>query len=785
MKIALLCGGPSLERGISLNSARSVLDHLQGPDIEIIPIYFDYQKRAYAISRSQLYSNTPSDFDFKLQETAKVLSKKELVALLKTVDIAFPAMHGPFAEDGELQTFLEKHKIPFVGAGSEACKLAFDKFNANAFISQNGFYTLPSMVLEPEDHDHYGKLKTFFETNQIKRAIVKPATGGSSIGVYSVSTAAEALERVTYLFAQRMDKRVVIEPFAQGIEFTVILLQNHFDLPVAVLPTEIETDYAEHQILDYRKKYLPTRQVTYHCPPRFSNEIIEKIQIRAEQLFALFQMRDFARFDGWVFPDGKIWFSDFNPISGMEQNSFLFQQGSRIGFSHRGLIHWVVNHALNRYGKSLPTCVRNDEKKQRINVLFGGNTAERQVSLMSGTNVWLKLRQSKKFFPKPYLLDMDGQHVWRLPYQLALNHTVEEILYNCEHEPEHRERLAHLESKVRLRLGLSEKTGSDEFFSPAKMTLQEFIETSPAVFIALHGGIGENGTLQHLLKERGTGYNGPDESTCRLCMDKWQTSKFLAEQKLDGVLSIPGQSISVTELLTQDQQGLKKLWAQLKKELSAKTLVVKPRADGCSAGVAHLFDEQDFIHYCEALREGVTTIPKGTFNHQADLIEMPLQIPENLLIERFVETDRVSVKGHKLQHKKVSGWVEMTVGVVKREGKLHVLNPSITIAEGEVLSLEEKFQGGTGINITPPPEHLISKANLSKVKESVAKVAKAIGLTGYCRMDIFVELATGQISVIEVNSLPGLTPSTVLYHQALAENPPIYPREFLENLIRY
>lgn len=784
MRIALLCGGPSLERGISLNSARSVLDHLQGPGIEILPVYFDYRKKAYAISRSQLYSNTPSDFDFKLQETATPLSQRELIQFLKGVDIAFPAMHGPFGEDGELQRLLEKHNIPFVGTGSTACQLAFDKFNSNQLISQKGFYTLPSIVLTPEDTDHLEKITAFFNEHQITRAVVKPATGGSSIGVYSVGTIAEALERLTYLFAQRMDKRVVIEVFAEGIEFTVILLQNRFNLPVAILPTEIETDYTEHQILDYRKKYLPTRQVTYHCPPRFNNEIIEKIQIQAEQLFALFGMRDFARFDGWIFPDGKIWFSDFNPISGMEQNSFLFQQASRIGFSHRGIIRWVIDRALHRYGKALPDKPRNDENKKRINVLFGGNTAERQVSLMSGTNVWLKLRQSDKFFPKPYLLDMDGQHVWRLPYQLSLNHTVEEILYNCEHEPEHRERLAYLESKVRLRLGLSEKTGSDEFSSPEKMTLREFVETSPFVFIALHGGVGENGTLQHLLKEKGIGYNGPDEATCQLCMDKWQTSKFLASQALPGVLSIPGKSLNVIELLTHDTKGLKKLWGALKKELSASTLVVKPRADGCSAGVVHLFDENDFTSYCEALREGLTYIPKGTFNHQVDVVEMPLIVPENLLLERFVETEKVIVKGNKLKHKKVSGWVEMTVGIIERQGKLNVLNPSITIAEGEVLSLEEKFQGGTGINITPPPATLISKAHLELVKARVLSVAKAIDLTGYCRMDIFVELATGQISVIEVNSLPGLTPSTVLYHQALAENPPMYPKEFLESLIR-
>jgi D-alanine-D-alanine ligase-like ATP-grasp enzyme len=217
--------------------------------------------------------------------------------------------------------------------------------------------------------------------------------------------------------------------------------------------------------------------------------------------------------------------------------------------------------------------------------------------------------------------------------------------------------------------------------------------------------------------------------------------------------------------------------------LKTKTVVVKPRADGCSAGVVHLSTLTDLQAYCAALKTGVTFIPKGTFTHQIDEIEMPRELPKNLLFEAFVETDRVRIKGNRLTYRKISGWVEMTVGVVEHGGILHVMNPSITIAEGEVLSLEEKFQGGTGINITPPPESLMSAEPLEFIKAYVKNVAAAIGLTGYCRIDLFVELATGRIKVIEVNALPGLTPSTVLYHQALAETPPLYPRGFLESLL--
>ena len=121
IKIAILAGGPSLERGISLNSARSVLDHLGSLGVEIVPIYFNEKKQPYKISTAQLYCNTPSDFDFKLKKTGQELTKKNLINILKSVAITFSCIHGTFGEDGEIQSFLEKHQIPFIGSGSKSC----------------------------------------------------------------------------------------------------------------------------------------------------------------------------------------------------------------------------------------------------------------------------------------------------------------------------------------------------------------------------------------------------------------------------------------------------------------------------------------------------------------------------------------------------------------------------------------------------------------------------------------------------------------------------------------
>lgn len=785
LQIALLCGGPSLERGISLNSARSVCDHLHSERTEIIPIYFDHTKKPYLISRSQLYSNTPSDFDFKLANSAKPLSKLGLTRLLKSVDLAFPVMHGPFGEDGEIQRLLRKMGCPFIGSPAKACKRAFDKYNANEFIRSQGFYTLPSMVLKAHRTGHKKKINQFFSENNIKRAVVKPATGGSSIAVYSVSNPEEAYEKAREIFSKRVDTRVVIEPFCEGIEFTVIILQNRFGMPVAIMPSEIEISYDDHQIFDYRKKYLASRQVTYHCPPRFENHVIEKIQVQAEQLFTLLGMQDFARFDGWLMPDGNIWFSDFNPISGMEQNSFLFMQSSRIGMSHQDVLRYILKSACRRYKIDFPSgpdAATKPKARKKINILFGGKTAERQVSVMSGTNVWLKLRNSEKYDPEPYLLDTDHQ-VWKLPYALNLNHTVEEIEATCKSARKDKERLHSLINRVVEKLATEKGDISNKWFFPEKMSLQEFIKQSEFVFIGLHGGIGEDGTLQAMLEKAKVPFNGSGSEASRLCMDKYKTAEAIKSLAKNGVYSAAKRIEPLSYFSSFSSYDFKRYFKELKKELGSTTIIVKPIGDGCSAGIARLYGAGDLETYVDFAKKGAAFIPEGSLKEQHGMIEMPTVKLDTLMFEQFITTDKVRVIGNKLKWEEKTNWIEITSGVLEEDGKMRAMSPSLTVAVGNILSLEEKFQGGTGVNITPPPTPYVKPSAVKKAKERIEMVAKKLGVQGYARIDAFMHRKTGELIIIEANSTPGLTPSTVIYHQALGEKPPLYPIALLEKII--
>jgi D-alanine--D-alanine ligase len=783
-KLAVICGGPSQERGISLNSARSVMDHLKSPYLEIIPLYVDYRKQFYRISPAQLYSNTPADFDFKLKDTSDCLDSSALAQVLKDVDLAFPVIHGSFGEDGELQTLLEHYQIPFIGHSSSCCKWMFRKHLAAETLRSHGFAVLPQAIISDQQQDQQNVIERFFHEHQLHRAIVKPTVGGSSIGVCSVISPQEAYTKLQEIFTSGLDSQALVEPFCEGHEFTVVVFENGRGEPVALIPTEVELSYDNNQIFDYRKKYLPTNQAAYHTPPRFSETIVKNIRVQAEQIFKLFGMRDFVRLDGWVMKGGALYFSDINPISGLEQNSFFFRQASILGMTHRQALEYIMKRACERQGLNFPIDEKrpSNHPKQLVYVLFGSHNAERQVSLMSGTNVWLKLLQSPYHAPIPFLLDLQGD-IWELPYSYTLNHTVEEIFANCLTAQDKHNLWHDLKEAILLNLGI--ESGSQ--LQPSKMCLDHFFERARReqafVFIGMHGGEGENGTFQHRLETLQIPFNGSNSEASAVCMDKYMTGQVIQRLGDPDILTIPKKSISFVHFEGFQASDFENIWQSYCQELESKRLIIKPRSDGCSTGIVLLQSAQDLQRYCFYLYQKVSYIPPFSFEKQRAPIEMAPSLENDYLLEPYIETDEIVIYQDQLQCSPKEGWIELTVGVLESQGICHAFNPSIIVAEGAILSLEEKFQGGTGINLTPPPESILPVLTTKKIKHLIEKAAQALGIQNYARLDIFFNRFTEKMILIEANTLPGLTPSTVIYHQALAEEPSLTPLDLLDKII--
>lgn len=778
--IGIICGGPSIERGISLNSARSVADHLEDKNIEIKVFYVDKSLNYYKISRNQLYSNTPLDFDFKLNND-QLLSTTDLIVELKNVTIVFPIIHGDYGEDGTIQEFLEKNNIPFVGSGSESCKKSFNKINCTKILNKNGFFNFPSISLYEDKKENNIIIERFFDLNKLKKAVVKPANGGSSIGVSCVYNYQEAIEQTKILFKNNMSP-IVIEPFCVGKEFTIVVLQNLKNgKPVALMPSEIEMKYENYQIFDYRRKYLPTTQTRYFTPARFDLEQINKIRKYAEEIFKIMNFNDVVRIDGWLLNDGRIWFSDVNIASGMEQNSFVFHQSSRIGMTHRDFLRYILKSVCKRYSIKLPKLSEHDNiNKKNVNVLFGGSNAERQVSLMSGTNVWLKLLKSTKYNPTPYLMDKN-ENVWYLPYCYTLSHTVEEIYENCIEAENMKPKIQKIISTICNELDID----NYNLDIPKKYSFDEFIKLSQKnnsyVFIALHGGKGEDGTIQKKLTNAKLSFNGSDEYGSKIGMDKYETGKIINNLDDSILITAPKIKFKLNDFLNFSIKDYENFWDETSKKLECNNFIIKPAMDGSSAGAARVYDANDFKNYITILMDKMPYIPANTLKNQNSIIEMPSNTEQDFLLEAFIETDNIIIENNNLIYNQKNGWLELTVGVLENNGIYTSLNPSITVAENKILTIEEKFQGGTGVNITPPPENIISKQFVKVIKENIEKAAKAIGIKNYARLDIFVNNKTNKIILIEANTLPALTPSTVIFHQALENN--MNPQQFLEKII--
>ncbi|KAK0584744.1 hypothetical protein LWI29_017859 [Acer saccharum] len=868
LRVGVICGGPSAERGISLNSARSVLDHIQGDDLHVSCYYIDSAFNAYAISSAQVYSNTPADFDFKLESLAQGFGSLSEFAehLAASVDIVFPAIHGQFGEDGGIQELLEKYNVPFVGTGASECRQAFDKYDASLELSKQGFVTLPSFLVQGSELNEL-ELSKWFVRNQLDpnsgKVVVKPTRAGSSIGVTVAYGVTDSLNKAKEIILEGIDDRVLVEIFLEGgSEFTAIVLDVGSSLdchPVVLMPTEVELqvhssgDVSEKDaIFNYRRKYLPTQQVVYHTPPRFPIDVINSIREDASLLFQRLGLRDFARIDGWFLPSstnilsssegkygrtesGTLLFTDINLISGMEQTSFLFQQASKVGFSHSNILRTIIRRACLRFpylasynsvsghltGRSnasrLTEALNKSEGVRKVFVIFGGDTSERQVSLMSGTNVWLNLQAFDDIEVTPCLLapsmesmsgvssdkkdsDVSSRVVWSLPYSLVLRHTTEEVLAACIEaiEPSRAAFTSHLRNQVMddLMEGLKEHGWfrgfdiGDEL--PMRFSMEEWVklakEVKATVYIAVHGGIGEDGTLQSLLEAEGVPYTGPGVKASRTCMDKVATSLALNHLADKGVLTINKDVRRKEDLVNFP---IPDIWHELTSKLQCETLCVKPARDGCSTGVARLCCAEDLAVYVKALEECLLRIPPNSFSRAYGMIEMPNPPPQLLIFEPFIETDEViisskstNISEDRLMWKGRSRWVEVTVGVIGKRGSMHSLMPSVTVKEtGDILSLEEKFQGGTGINLTPPPASIISNEALERCKQRIELIANTLQLEGFSRIDAFVNVDSGEVLIIEVNTVPGMTPSTVLIHQALVEQPPMYPHRFFRTLL--
>jgi D-alanine-D-alanine ligase len=278
-RVAVLMGGPSAEREISLISGKAVLEALRSRGVDAHP--FDPAEREL--------------FELKREAFHRV----------------FIALHGRFGEDGTVQGALEVMRIPYTGSGVMASALAMDKWRTKLVWDASGIPTPRfAMVRSTTDWEKVSELLGM-------PVIVKPAREGSTIGLTKVSTPADF--HAAWKLAAKYDDLVVAEEFIDGHELTASIITDREQGEVALPLVRIEAPQGNY---DYQNKYF-TDDTKYFCPAGVPPALEEEIQQVALKSFRVLGCRGWGRADVMLRPDGSYSFLEMNTSPGMTGHSLV------------------------------------------------------------------------------------------------------------------------------------------------------------------------------------------------------------------------------------------------------------------------------------------------------------------------------------------------------------------------------------------------------------------------------------------------------------------------------
>lgn len=294
-KVAVLFGGRSGEREVSLKSGSAVLAALQRQGVD-----------AHA-------------FDPATQE----------LSALKGYDRAFIALHGRFGEDGTIQGALELMDIPYTGSGVMASALGMDKWRTKLLWTAAGVVT-PDFVLMDESTTTEEVVATLGLP-----VFVKPANEGSSIGVSKVKQAAELA--AAYTLAKASDPLVIAEQFVGGGEYTVGILGNTALPVIRIVP--------KNEYYDYEAKYLRD-DTEYRCPSGLSAAQEQHIQAEALQAFRVLGCSGWGRVDFLMDEAGKHYFLEVNTSPGMTDHSLVPMAAKAAGLDFDALVINILQQTL-------------------------------------------------------------------------------------------------------------------------------------------------------------------------------------------------------------------------------------------------------------------------------------------------------------------------------------------------------------------------------------------------------------------------------------------------------
>ena len=307
IRLALIAGGTSDEREVSLRGATGVEKALDPEKYEVVR------------------------YD-PATDLARIANEAD------TIEVAFLLLHGVNGEDGTIQGFLDLLGIPYQGAGVLGSALAMDKNLAKIMYRLSGLPVAPWVMVESRDLQDTGRIIAEVGLP----CVVKPVRQGSSIGM-SIVREAERLLPALHL-ALKHDNEVMVERYIKGRELTAGVLGNE-DL-LALPLVEIIPD-AKYEFFDYEAKYQPgaSREI---CPAEVSESVREKAQDYAIRAHRSLQLRCCSRTDMILADNDELYLLETNTIPGMTPTSLLPQAAAAAGYPFAALLDRLIELAREK-----------------------------------------------------------------------------------------------------------------------------------------------------------------------------------------------------------------------------------------------------------------------------------------------------------------------------------------------------------------------------------------------------------------------------------------------------
>lgn len=302
-KVALLAGGVSGEREISLASGKGAQQALEAAGFKVTLLD--------PASKEDLKDIIDGDFD-----------------------VAFICLHGKWGEDGTMQGFLEIAGLPYVGSNVWASAVAIDKPKAKVFYNLAGIKTPQSVVLSKSDSKPFSEIVKELGLP----CVVKPATEGSALGVCIVTKEEDLAAAVQAALA--IDRAALVEQYIEGTELTVAVLGNKNPEALPIIEIVPRNDF-----YDFDAKYAPGGS-QHLCPAPLDEPMTAKIQDMAIQAHKVLECKGMSRSDFILDDKGEVWILETNTIPGMTETSLLPDAGRAANMNFSELCTKLVEYAL-------------------------------------------------------------------------------------------------------------------------------------------------------------------------------------------------------------------------------------------------------------------------------------------------------------------------------------------------------------------------------------------------------------------------------------------------------